>query len=117
MATISDGVTTITPTIRLNVADAYASRNVVHELMGGGVAVTFGGEPKRTGNLELFFNSETSANTAYLFFKNGYVFQLIDADAPTSDMNFVISGSIARAWNGDTLNSWLLSVDFQEVQP
>lgn len=117
MATISDGVTTITPTVRLNVSDSYDSRNVVHELMGGGVAITFGGEPKRTGSLELFFNSEASANTAYLFFKNGYVFQLTDTEAPTSNMNFVVAGKISRAWDGQTVHSWLLSVDFQEVQP
>lgn len=117
MATISDGVTTITPTVRLNAADSYASRNIVHELLGGGVAITFGGEPKRTGSLDLFFNSETDANTAYQFLKNGYVFQLADTVASTTDMNFVIAGNISRAWDGSTLNSWLVSFDFQEVQP
>lgn len=117
MATISDGSTTITPTLRLNASDSYASRNIVHELLGGGVAITFGGEPKRTGTLDLYFNSETSANTAYAFLKNGYVFQLADTDAPTLNMNFVIAGNISREWNTDTLNSWLISFDFQEVQP
>lgn len=117
MATISDGVTTITPTIRLNAADSYQSRNTVHELLGGGVAITFGGLPMRTGNLELFFNSESAASTAYEFLKNGYVFQLEDPAAPTLNMNFVMSGNISRAWDGETFNSWLVSFDFQEVQP
>lgn len=117
MATITDGITTITPTVRLNAADSYASRNIVHELLGGGVAITFGGEPKRNGTLDLYFNNEANANTAYQFLKDGYVFQLADVDAPTTDMNFVISGSITRAWDGETFNSWLISFDFQEVQP
>lgn len=117
MATITDGVTTITPTVRLNASDAYESRNIVHELLGGGVAITFGGEPKRIGTLDLYFNSEASANTAYLFLKNGFVFQLADTDAATLDMTFVIAGTISRKWDGETLNSWLVSFDFQEVQP
>lgn len=117
MATISNGVTTITPTVRLNATDQYESRNIVHPLMGGGVAITFGSEPKRTGTLDMFFNSETAVNTAYSFFKNSFVFQLTDTDAPTTNMTFVIAGAIKRAWDGTTSNGWLLSVDFQEVQP
>lgn len=117
MATISNGSSTITPTIKLDANDAYASRNIVHELMGGGVAITFGGLPKRTGTMALYFNNEAASKTAYDFFVNGYVFQLTDTDAPTTDMTFVISGNIGRRWGGTSLNEWILDVSFQEVQP
>lgn len=116
MATISDGVTTISPAMRVSFADTYESRNVIHPLLGGGVAATFGAEPKRTGTLSMVFRSEGAANTAYLFFKNGYVFELVDDDAPTTNMVFVVAGGISRELNGDTFNVWQLDVDFQEVQ-
>lgn len=116
MATISDGVTTITPAIRVSYADKYESRNVIHPLLGGGVATTFGSEPKRVGTLTMVFRSETAANTAYQFFKNGYVFELTDVDAPTTNMVFVVAGGISRELNNDTFNVWQLDVDFQEVQ-
>lgn len=117
MATISDGVTTITPTVKLTAEDAYESRNIVHSLLGGGVAITFGAEPKRTGTLELAFTSETEANEAYTFFRDGYVFQLDDPAAPTTNMNFVLSGNLSRSWDSSTRTVWVLNVDFQEVQP
>lgn len=117
MATISDGVTTITPTVRLNAADSYSSRNIVHELLGGGVAITFGSAPLRTGTLDLYFDSEAAASTAYAFLKDGYVFQLADTAASTTNLNFVIAGNISRAWDASTSTAWLISFDFQEVQP
>lgn len=116
MATISNGVTTITPTVKISYADSYESRNIVHPLLGGGVAVTFGGTPKRTGTLELIFSNETDANTAYVFFRDSFVFQLTDTDAPTTNMNFVVAGNISREWVDSSISIWQLSIDFQEVQ-
>lgn len=115
MATISDGSTTITPPARLTVNEAYESRNRVHELLGGGVAITFGEFPLRTGTLSLFFDNETDSKTAFDFFKNGFVFELTDMDAPTSDMFFVVSGAMNRTKVEELRNAWILAVDVQEV--
>lgn len=115
MATISDGSTTISPPAKLSAADAYESRNIVHELLGGGVAVTFGAEPLRTGTLAMYFADETSCAAAYLFFKNGYVFELTDVDKPSTNMYFVVAGAIERELQTDTRDAWILSVDVQEV--
>lgn len=115
MATISDGVTTITPPARLTVEEEYASRNKVHELLGGGVAVTFGEFPLRTGTLSMFFDDETESKTAYEFFKNGFVFELTDTDVPTSNMFFVVAGVITRTKVEELRNAWILAVDVQEV--
>ena len=115
MATISDGSTTISPPAKLTAAESIQSRNIVHELLGGGVAVTFGADPLRTGTLAMYFGDETSCEEAYLFFKNGYVFELTDTDKPSTNMYFVVAGSIERELQMDTRDGWILSVDVQEV--
>lgn len=115
MATISDGSTTITPLARLTLEESQESRNEIHELLGGGVAVTFGEYALRTGNLSLFFDNETASKSAYDFFKNGYVFEITDVDAPTADMFFVLAGSLTRTKVDELRNAWLISVDVQEV--
>ena len=117
MATITNGTTTITPTLRLTAASTLESRNKVHELLGGGVAVTFGQEPLRTGTLELFFDTETDANDAETFHRDGYVFQLADADVPTLNMTYVVAGRIQRELDSDTRRRWVLKIDVQEVTP
>lgn len=115
MATISDGSTTISPPAKLSAAESIESRNIVHELLGGGVAVTFGPEALRTSTLAMYFADEASCEAAYLFFKNGYVFELTDTDKPSTNMFFVVAGAIERELQTDTRDGWILSVDVQEV--
>lgn len=116
-AIISNGSTTISPTIRLNAATSYESRNIVHELLGGGVAVTFGEYPLRTGELQLLFTSEASAAAAVAFFKDGYVFELTDPDVSTLNVYFVVTGEFGYELQEDTLNAWLVTIQYQEVIP
>jgi hypothetical protein len=115
MATISNGSTTITPKAKLTAEESVDSRNLVHELLGGGVAITFGGAPLRAATLEMYFDSETESAEAFEFFKDGYVFELTDTDAPSTNMYFVVAGSIERSRDMDTDTAWLLTVDVQEV--
>jgi hypothetical protein len=115
MATISNGSTTITPKAKLTAEESVDSRNLVHELLGGGVAITFGGAPLRTATLEMYFDSETESAEAFELLKDGYVFELTDTDAPTTNMFFVIAGSIERSRDMATDSAWLLTCDVQEV--
>lgn len=117
MATVSSSIGSFTPKVRYTAGDSYQSRNIVHELLSGNVAVTFGGEPRRTGTLSFMFENGTDAYTAYLIMRDGYVFELNDFyDAGTSPLYFVVSGNIMRNWDESTADTWTLSVDFQEVQ-
>lgn len=117
MATVSSSTGSFTPKVRYTAGDSYQSRNIVHELLSGDVAVTFGGEPRRTGTLNFMFDNGTDAYTAYLIMRDGYVFELNDFDdIGTSPLYFVVAGNISREWDDATTDTWTLSVDFQEVQ-
>lgn len=93
------------------------SRNKVHELLGGGVAITFGAEPLRTATLKMLFESETAAAAAETFLRDGFVFQLTDTSVSTTDMYFTIAGRITRELDMDSAATWTVEADIQEVLP
>lgn len=115
--TVTDGSTTISPILRLDRSNVYETRNKVHELLAGGVAVTFGGQPLRSGTLSLLFASETAAQACLQMHLNGYVMQVADTSAPTLDMTYVVAGNLGAEKVEDTTDAWLVNVDVQEVQP
>lgn len=117
MATISNGSSTITPTLRMTASSTLASRNKVHELMGGGVAVSFGSQPLRTATLELFFATEGAAATAETFHRDGYVFQITDAEVSSMNMYYTVAGRIERELDKETGRRWVVKIDVQEVLP
>ena len=114
---ISNGSITIYPQLRIDTSNVYESRNKVHELLGGGVAITFGEEPLRTGTLELLFTSESDAVQAVAMHRDGYVFQIADTAKPSLDMTYVVAGQIQGVFQLDSVDAWLVSVDVQEVIP
>lgn len=115
--TVTDGSTTLNPILRLDRSNVYETRNKVHELLAGGVAVTFGGQPLRSGTLSLLFASETAAQACLQMHLNGYVMQVADTSAPSLNMTYVVSGNLGAEKVEDTTDAWLVNVDVQEVQP
>lgn len=114
---ITSDAGSFSPTLRMTATDSVESRNTIHELVGGGIAVTFGGESPATATLEMLFTSETDALTAYTQLITGHVFQLTDYDKTSTSMYFVISGSITREFVIDTPDTWTINCDIQQVMP
>lgn len=114
---ISSDVGNFSPYLRLNASQSISSRNTVHELLGGGVAVTFGGDSPATTTLEMLFTSEADSLDAYTKLNTGHVFQLTDYSKTSTSMYFVVAGSIDREYLTDTEDTWTISVDVQEVTP
>lgn len=114
---ISSDVGSFTPTLRVTAAEKIASRNVLHELIGGGVAVTFGGAAKSTETFEFVFKSEAAALDAYTKLNTGHVFQLTDSNKPSTNRYFSVVGNLQREFQGDTADVWIVSVDTQTVVP
>lgn len=115
--TVTDGSVTLYPVLRLDRSNVYETRNKVHELLAGGVAVTFRWQPLRSGTLSFLFASETAAQACLQMHLNGYVMQVADTSAPTLDMTYVVSGNLGAEKVEDTTDAWLVNVDVQEVQP
>jgi hypothetical protein len=114
---ITSDVGDFSPYLRLTAQQTIASRNIVHELIGGGVSVTFGGESQATTSLEMLFTSEASSLDAYNKLNAGHIFELTDYSKPSTSMYFVVAGSIDRQYLTETTDTWQITVDVQEVTP
>lgn len=114
---ISSDVGDFSPYLRLNAEQSIPSRNIIHELLGGGVAVTFGGDTLTTTGLEMLFTSEADSLDAYTKLNTGHIFQLTDYSKATTSMYFVVAGTITREYLTETDDTWRITVDVQEVTP
>jgi hypothetical protein len=114
---ISSDVGSFSPYLRLNAETTISSRNIVHELLGGGVAVTFGGDAQATSTLEMLFTSEADALDAYTQLNTGHLFELTDYSKTSTSMYFVVAGSIDRNYLTDTEDTWTITVSVQQVTP
>jgi hypothetical protein len=114
---ITSDVGTFSPYLRLTANQTINSRNVIHELLGGGVSVTFGGSAKAVTSLEMLFTSEADSLEAYNQLNTGHVFELEDYSKTSTSMFFVVAGSINREYLTESEDTWLITVDVQEVVP
>lgn len=119
MATITanNGAGSTTPHfITLPYDTANQSRSVVHDLIGGGIAVSLVTPRPRTGELALLYTDEASANAARLLHLQGTTFTLAEGSTPTVNMTYVVSGDL-RVGLGMDGHGWIVTVGYQEVTP
>lgn len=114
---ISSDVGSFSPLLRTTAELSVDSRNIIHELLGGGVAVTFGGTSLATSSLEMLFTTEAAALDAYNKLNTGHIFQLTDYSKTSTSMYFVVSGSITREYLTESADTWVVSCDIQQVVP
>lgn len=114
---ISSDVGDFSPLLRLSASTTIGSRNIVHELLGGGVAVTFGGDAQATSTLEMLFTSEADSLDAYTKLNTGHIFQLTDYSKTSTSTYFVVAGSITREYLTESEDTWMITCDIQEVTP
>lgn len=114
---ITSDVGTFSPYLRMTASQTINSRNIIHELLAGGVAVTFAGETTSTGTLEMLFTSEADSLEAYTQLNTGHIFELTDADKTSTSMFFVIAGAITRTYEVESADTWIITCDIQEVVP
>jgi len=120
MATITanNGGGTATPITVLSPYEAtHQSRNVIHDLVGGGIAVSLVAPRPRRGQVAYLFPDEYTANQCAQLHRILTTFTLAGADAPTTDMTYVVDGNVSVALDQDTLVLWTVSVEYQEVSP
>ncbi len=118
MVTISasNGAGTTTP---LAVLSEYSttrrSRNVVHDLIGGGIAVSLVAPNPRSGTLELLYDNEESAYECADLHSVETSFVLSEPDRPHMSMTYVIDGEVTVTLDADTLTVWIVGIGFQET--
>lgn len=122
-ATITIGSTVISPQAVTGYESVREGQSIVHDILGrSNPDVTLRPSGLRRGTLHLAFIG-TTAEADSLAAENAHalagVAALTVADHPTASMSYIVpgAGSIKRSLSPETMNHWLLELDFQEVLP
>lgn len=111
----SDGATT-TPTLILGYETRDEGRTIVHDLIGGGLAVVLVDPRPRSGTLQLFYPEELGAWDARTLLRAKSTFTLVDTDRPVVGMTFVVT-DLTLTLDEKTRQRWVLAVQYQEIAP
>lgn len=117
--TADDASGTTTPLLVLGYDTARQSRNIVHDLIGGGIAVALIAPRPRSGVLELLYSVEADAWAALALHARETTFTLVDTDVPDVNMSYLLNGTadLGLSLDQDTRKVWVLAVPYQEIVP
>ncbi|CAI9386090.1 hypothetical protein [Microbacterium sp. T2.11-28] len=90
------------------------SRNIIHDLLSGNVAVTLISPRPRAGTLQLMYTAHSDAFAAFNLHAEETVFTITNPDVTNVGMSYVVRDGIGIRQD-DTRAGWIVSVDFQEV--
>lgn len=93
------------------------SRNVLHNLIGGGIAVSLVAPNPRSGVIEYLFTDETAAWSCLDLHAVETTFVLTETSRPVVSMTYVVNGEASIRLDAATSTVWVVSVGFQEVEP
>lgn len=117
LITANDGTSaTTSPALVLGYETSRESQNVVHDIIGGGIAVTLVRPRPRAGTLELFYLTEEDAFDSLALHSRETTFSITDTDRPRVDMTYVTEGSMDLALDEEGRVRWVLSVGYREVE-
>jgi hypothetical protein len=94
----------------------WESRNVVHDLIGGDIAVSIVPPRPRSGALELLYLSEGEAFACAALHREPTAFVLTETDRPLIGMTYILTDS-ARVTLGTDVHAWIVTIGYQEVHP
>ena len=118
LITATDGSGTSSPlTVLSPWSTTRRSRNRVHELSGGSIAVSLVAPNPRAGTMELLYEDEASAFAALELHGRPTSFALTESDRPHVAMTYVIDGDVSVRLDEGTLELFIVSVSYQEVVP
>jgi hypothetical protein len=115
--TANNGAGSTTPHfITLPYETAHTSRSVVHDLLGGGLAVSLVAPRPRSGELALLYVDEATANACRLLHLEESTFTLVESSRATVNMTYVVNGDLRVRLDMDG-HAWVVTVGYQEVSP
>lgn len=110
----SDSITTEPSWIESTYDTTYESRNVLHQLVDGGVAATLMQHLPRTGTLDLMYQSREDAWAGVELLLAVDTFTLSDGDVPEVGMLFMAE-NVAPAIEQQTTSLWIVRLTYQEL--
>jgi hypothetical protein len=96
---------------------AWRGRNIVHDLIGGGIAVSLVRPRPRAGSMVLLYDTETDAFAAAALHLEETTFVLTESDPASVSMTYVVDGDLRVSLDESSLRAWLVTVGYQEVSP
>lgn len=93
------------------------SRNVVHNLTGGDIAVSLVTPQPRSGTMDLLYPDEAAAFACEELHRQESAFTLTETDRPHLSMTYVVDGDVGIRLDPDTLTLFIVSISYQEVAP
>lgn len=116
MGTITRGTSTLTPLLVLTCTSTSSTGSTVHQLAGGGVAITVTGIGKRSGVITLLLVDSAAVVAAEIFFAAVGPFTLTDPGILTGSLTFALGeGDLEPALDTDTQLRWTFAVPYQEL--
>lgn len=92
------------------------SRNTVHNVVGGGTAVSLLPSNARSGRLELLIPNEASALDAFNLLSAGKEYNFRSAERPALNMWFAVDdNAVTIELDPTTLDHWIIGFGFQEL--
>jgi len=118
LITATSGIGSTTALLTLSPYEAeYESRNIVVDLLGGGIAVSLVTPRPSSGTFEFLYSTEDEARAGALLHMAESSFVLDDSDRPGVNIEYVVKdgGRVRLRLDPDTLVLWVLAVDYQEL--
>lgn len=113
--TAGNGAGASSPTLILGYETSRANRNRIVDLVGGGIAAVLVAPRPRSGELELFYETEADAWASFALHGEETTFELVDTEIPAIGMTYVVNGDIGLALDEETRRRWVVTVRYQEV--
>jgi hypothetical protein len=113
----TNGAGTTAPLSTLSPYEAtHTGRNVILDLLGGGLVVALIAPRPRSGTIEYLYGlDEAAARAGTALHREESTFILTDEDRPDIGMEYVVSGDVRLRLDEETQDVWILAVDYQEV--
>lgn len=116
MSTITDGATTVTPTLVLGHEVSRRSRTVIHPILGRpDPDVTLREAALRRGTLRVLFPDAESAYVCFSMHAGLSVLTLTTPELPSASMSYVVDGDADLQLDEDTRERCVVEIPFQEV--
>lgn len=114
--TANNGAGSTTPTSVLSpYSSDWESRNIIHDLIGGGIAVSLVAPRPRSGTYEVLYQTEEAAYACVALHREETTFTLADTDRPSVGMTYVLNGQTSVRLDPDTLEWFIVTIGYQEV--
>lgn len=115
MYTVTDGTTSLSPTLVLDYSTVRPARSLVHEVLGSpSPDITLRPMGTREGVLSLFCLTRADATAIELLHTEPRPLTFIDPDA--APMRYVVHGTVTVTYLADA-DRWRVDASFREVTP